>query len=201
LRWTWLRISVDALLRPWVGWLIGAIWAVAVQFSEDLLPSLVVVVIGASFFAIQWQVGSHIARRRVAWLIQGVLVFAILIVADTAFGLLVGSDSRQLHWWRDIIYDCIATILGMGCFAMAIFAAGAFNSALIVRATVAWTAIVAVIVFVINVLASAGVDDLAEQLRINDRLLAAALGTAAGLALNPVAAFLRNWARRKGGTT
>lgn len=200
LRRTGVRRILDAMLRPWVGWVIGAIWAIAMQFSDDLLPSLVVVVIGATFFGIQWQIGSRIARRRVAWLVQGVLVFALLIVADTLFGLLAGPQSPEVHWWKVIVYDSTATILGMGCFAMAIFAAGAFNSALIVRATVAWTAAVAVLLFVINVLTSAAVDQLSAWLGISDRLIAATLGTGAGLVLSPLAKRLNDWARRRTAT-
>jgi hypothetical protein len=200
IRLPWLRSFLNALLRPGVAWAIGGAWVVAGLTSETLLPSLPVVIIGAIFFYVQWQIGSRIARRRVAWLIQAVLVMTILIAADTAFKFVAGPQSREVNWSMSIVYDVLAIVFGTGCFAMAVFAAGAFNSTLIVRATLAWSAAVAVLLFVINVLASALADQFSNWLGISDRFAAAALGTLAGLALSPVAKWLNSWARRRTAT-
>jgi prepilin signal peptidase PulO-like enzyme (type II secretory pathway) len=130
---------------------------------------------------------------------QAILMFAILMAVQLMIDSL-GPHSREFRLWNATAYSAAATVFGIGCVAMAVFAAGAFNSALVVRATVAWAAAVTVLLFVINVLASALVDKTADALGISDRLLAAVLGTLAGLALNPLASRLREWAQRRGAT-
>jgi hypothetical protein len=191
-----LQRGVQFLLHPVAGWTIGALWAGASVFVHSVLPSLMVITIGCFFFFVQWRIGSKMARRRVAWLMQAVLVFAILMGAQLTVDSF-GPHSRQFQLWNQIAFNAAADIFGVGCLAMAVFAAGTFNSALVVRATVAWAAAVAVLLFVINVLASALVDKLADAIGIGDRLLAATFGTIAGLALNPLASRLRNWAQTR----
>jgi hypothetical protein len=190
-----LRTIVSAGLQPRTGWALGVAWA-ALSLAQDGVASILIVAIGWSFFYIQWRVGSAIARRRVAWIMQAVLVFGILFVAHAlleAAGLIRSPELRSVE---TIGYNMLAAAFGLGSLGMAVFAAGAFNSTLIVRRTVATAALVAAILFVANVLTSAFVDELSDWIGLSDRLLTATLGTLAGLALTPFTTWFRVWATR-----
>jgi hypothetical protein len=189
--------AIAVLLRPASSWILGVMWATLAAAVQNAIPSLLVVVIGWIFYFIQWRIGSKIARRRLAWIMQAVLVFGILFVVNALMDAAAVAHSHEFHWWKAIVQNLLAGFFGTGCLAMAVFAAGAFNSALIVRATVASAVVVAAVLFVINVLTTAFVDQLSEWMGLSDRLLVATLGTTAGLALTPFANWFREWATRK----
>jgi hypothetical protein len=127
-----LQTIASAALQPRTGWALGVAWA-ALSLAQNELASLLAVLIGWSFFYIQWRIGSHVARRRVAWIMQAVLVFGILFAVTAMLDASVVVQSRELRSFETIAVNILAAIFGLGSLGMAVFAAGAFNSTLIVR--------------------------------------------------------------------
>ncbi len=200
-RLPWLAPLLARLLVPWAMWAVAGAWTVAavlLPWQLAALANVAVMALGAANWWFQVRSGSRAVRNRVGWLLHMVVAFAATYVVTLALLLLlesagVGPASRP---YLAIGYSMVLAIAGAGSLAMAVFGAGAFNPALVMRSTVIYGAAISLLLFALNVITGALVDVAAGALGIGDRLVAATLGAIAGLLLEPVARSLRRLSDR-----
>ena len=199
----WLRPALANLLTPWAPWAVAGLWLAVSVVSNSFvgtLANVVHILLGGAFLRIQIRVGNATVRRRVTWVLQAVLFFAMAYLVVSILMMLlraagVGPEARS---WVFVAYSILLAIGGCGSMAMAVFGAGAFNPSLVVKSTVVYGAAISLLLFALNVTTSALVDGAADVLGLNDRLVAATLGAIAGLLLEPVARSLRRLVERLG---
>jgi len=201
--WPWLpgfQRALAAVLRPWAAWAIVLLWLITTVLAERILQvaTASVILLGAAFWRVHVRVGNSAVRSRVTWILQSVLVFAMMYIVSSALMALLkaGGVGIEARSWVFIVYSIVLAIGGCGSMAMAVFGAGAFNPSLAVRSTVVYGAAISLLLFALNVIASVLVDTAADAFGLSDRLVAATLGAIAGLLLEPVAKGLRRLLER-----
>lgn len=192
-RFPLLRRLLAALLVPWAAWVIGGIWALGITNPITELPVRAVhLLLGAAYWYVHYRVGTAKARRRIVWFMQLALVAVLMNVLTFTLNMLFASAGMsEARSWLMIAHNAVLGLACSACIGMAVFAAGAVNPSLIVRATVIYGLAAALLLFLLNVILSETVEDAATALGISDRLAAAALGSIAGLALDNVVQLLR----------
>jgi hypothetical protein len=195
-RWPRFRRALAAGLRLWAPWVIAFVWVVGTIVAPPTIvkaSSLIVILIGAAYYYVRFRIGTNIDRSRVTWLLQMVLVFAVLYVVALSLraSLESAGAGENAGALVRIGYNVLAAIGGVGCLAMAVFSAGAFNPSLVVRSTVIYGAAFSLLLFALNVITSALVDAATDAFGLSDRFVAATLGAIAGLLLEPLAKGLR----------
>jgi hypothetical protein len=199
----WLQPALAALLRPWASWAVTGLWMMTSILGSPIvgaLANVALILLGALFWRVHARVGNTTVRRRVTWILQTVLVFAMMyLVVSMLMTLLraagVGEEARS---WVFIAYSVLLAIGGCGSMAMAVFGAGAFNPSLVVRGTVVYGASISLLLFALNVITSIAIDSATDAFGLSDRVVAATLGALAGLLLEPVARTLRHLLERLG---
>ena len=174
----------------------GLAWLIATLGLPPNLAvatNLVVILVGGAYWYVRFRIGTLVERRRVTWLLQMVLVFAVLLVVAQSLSAYVSSAGGGENARAAIVVgnNLLAAIGGAGSLAMAVFRAGAVNPGLVVRTTVVYGATISVLLFALNVIVSVLVDRAADVLGLSDRVVAATLGALAGLAIEPLARRMR----------
>ena len=203
-KWRWLPFTpalLAALLRPWAIWVLVGAWVCAMLLAPDFatsVGSVVIVLLGAAYWRMHLWVGNATIRHRVTWLLQSALAFARLSLVISALMPLMraAGANHEVGAYVLAFYRLLLAIAGCGSLAMAVFSAGAFNPSFVVRSTLAYGAAISLLLFALNIITSALVDIAVGALGLSDRLVAAALGTVAGLLLEPVAKILRRLLER-----
>jgi hypothetical protein len=186
-----LQPLLAAMLRPWIDWVIAAAW-VAVRFllpePFDPLSTVALVLLGAAFWRVHIRVGNATVRERVIWIMHMVTVFAVMyLVRATLVPLLrIGGVDQEIRAYVAVVYNMILALAGCGSLAMAVFSAGAFNADFVLRRTLAYGAVIALLLFVLNVILSVAVESAANAVGLSDRLVVATLGTTAGILFEPL---------------
>lgn len=178
------RVWASMLLLTQITWLGGD--------ALDAVISLLVVLLGAAYWHAQWAAGDDEQRRKVLWILQTALSFALLsLIAMVLSALLTLEGARHLRAYVAIPFNFTAAAVVVGCMAMAIFHAGAVSPELIIRRTLIYGLAVAIVMFVLEMGLHFLVDVTEEYFEISGKLVAAAFGALAGLAFEPVAHRIR----------
>jgi len=190
--------------RP-VGVILGALldprifWAFAVTFETAfrlipipgpwaLIHLLIWLTLGTLFLYASYVRGSEEDRRRIFWILEGVAVFLVVQVlhiglwAVSSTGLLEVDLPLWANWLR-----AVSAWLTLGCFVMAVFYAGAFDSGMVLRRTTVLgiSAGLAVLIFV--TLESLLEELVAEAFGVQSRVGGILGGVAAAVAFQPLA--------------
>jgi hypothetical protein len=197
LRLPLLRRAMAWLLRPWAAWAAAGLWlAAALNPVTAVATTPPFIALGAAYWYIHFRIGTAKTRRQVTWFLQTAVIFVVLnLIALGLSQLLDAADAGEARAYVAIVYYATASVACCGSVAMGVFGAGAVNPGLVVRATLIYGAATTLLLFVLNVIVSVAVDWAADALGVSDRVAAAALGSLAGLLLEPFAAALRKLLR------
>lgn len=196
-----LRRVLAVLLRPWAAWAVALGWLLGTLVTPPSVwaaTGLIIMLIGTANYYIRFRVGTEIDRRRVMWLLQLALTFAVLRIVQIALQAFLGmaDAGENARAAISIGYNVLSAIAGVGCLGMAVFGAGAFNPSLVVRSTVVYGAAISLLLFALNVITSFLVDSAVDAFGLDDRIVAATLGALAGLLVEPIARALRRLLER-----
>lgn len=197
-RMRWLRIFLRAQLDPrivWIVWPAVLILAVAAAPPAlDLSMGPLVVLLGAAYWYVHFRVGDDLERRQIVWFLQTALAFVVVaVLAAAANALLAAHELKPVRPLVAIVFNVGAAAVILTFLFLAIFRAGAVNPDLIVRRTLVYAGAAALLLGVLNVIQSVLVDTAVDAFGIDDRLVAAVLGTAAGLAFEPLTRRLKRF--------
>lgn len=131
--------------------------------------------------------GSQEDRRRIFWIMEGVVVFLaieLLWVAELSLQAL-GVISLDLAFWSRW-QSVVEAWASLTCFALAIFYSGAFDSGLILRRTTVLSVTGALAVIIFITLETTVGEILTDMLGLNTRVGDIAIGVVAALAFRPL---------------
>ncbi|MEE9255204.1 MAG: hypothetical protein V3U43_09725, partial [Pseudomonadales bacterium] len=133
-------------------------------------------------------------RRRIFWILEGVVVFFAAQIIAVAFWAVAWSGvlDLDLPFWTKMIRG-ISAWLTLGCFAMAVFYAGALDAGLVLRRTTVVT-LSGMIVLVVFVSMETAIEELlAEVLGLESRIGGVVAGICAALAFRPLTVRIDRW--------
>ena len=215
-----------ALLRPRLVWgiTLGMCLAVAAVMPL-LLPSfphyravgavavpvlivlqLAILVSAAANLRSGYRVADEAGRRRVFWLLEGLLAGAsILVIASAvkALQLLTYTRPGALNWYAGAIYLSILVILAG--IAVAMFFSGALDPALAIRRTAVFGLVGITMVFIFAGVENAMQNLVAERLGMSDHLSGLISGGLVALTFDRIKErfnrLVERWSGRAGGPT
>jgi hypothetical protein len=193
----WLRrpvgVILGALLDPRIFWAFAVIFEAGFRLIPipgpwALIHLLVWLTLGTLFLYASYVRGSKEDRRRIFWILEGVAVFLVVQVihiglwAVSSTGLLEVDLPLWFNWMR-----AVSAWLTLGCFVMAVFYAGAFDSGMVLRRTTVLgiSAGLAVLIFV--TLETLLEELVAEAFGVQSRAGGILGGVAAAVAFQPLA--------------
>jgi hypothetical protein len=146
----------------------------------------------ASFYlAAGLKLGGPEERRRVFWILEGVLIYLVLEGLWTA--VLVTRNVLDLSFGMAGFTQWLLVVEGLGalvCFAVAIFFYGAFDSGLVVRRTIVVSLLSGLALVVVVVLEELLAGFVARTTGIDAGVGAVLGGVLAGIAFRPLSARL-----------
>jgi len=186
-----LRV-LAALLSPRIYWPFAFAFETAFRLIPipgpwDSMHVLVWLALGTFYFYASYQRGSTEDRRRIFWILEGVVVF--LTVQVIMLGLwavtAAGVFELDLPLWANWLSAASAWIT-LGCFVMAVFYAGAFDSGMILRRTTVLGLSGALAVLIFVMLETVVEQLLVEVLGLQSRLGGILGGVGAAVAFRPL---------------
>ena len=141
----WLRRSLGpflgALLDPRVFWTFaivfeGAFRIIPLPGPAGLIHLLVWLALGTFYLYASYARGNEEDRRRIFWILEGVVVFLVVQVVEIGLWTILraGLLDFDLGLWSNWL-RAVSAWLTLGCFVMAVFYAGAFDSGMVLRRT------------------------------------------------------------------
>lgn len=193
---TWFRRSVSpilgALLDPRIFWAFAITFETAFRLipipgPRGLIHLLLWLILGIFFLYTSYAQGSEEDRRRIFWIMEGVAVFLVVQVIDiglwtiSSTGLLEVNLPLWSNWLR-----AVSAWLTLGCFVMAVFYAGAFDSGMVLRRTTVLGLSAGFAVLIFLSLETLVEDLVAEAFGLESRVGGILGGVAAAVAFRPV---------------
>lgn len=139
---------------------------------------------------------SDADRRRLFWVLEGCIAFAVIMSVAVAIKVLeMAAGLRVPMRWFPLVF-LFATAVVLVCLAIAMFRAGAFDPALAIRRTAIAGVVTTLLVFLF-----AGVENLVQgwlgaRLGFGDRLGGLLTGGTIGLAAGPLQAYVSRTVER-----
>lgn len=144
-------------------------------------------ILGSAYLYIAYRLGTREDRRRVFWILEGVLVFLALELVWVSMWSIhsLGVVSLDLAFWGrwQSVAEAWITLI---CFALAIFYSGAFDSGLILRRTTVLSASGALVVIIFVALETTLGELVEDVLGPDTRAGDIAIGVMAALAFRPL---------------
>jgi len=204
----WFRRTVSpilaALINPWIYWPA----AILIETAGRTLPLgpgayfahvVVWLALAVAYLIVGYRRGGAEDRRRLFWILEGVVVFFTLELAWLVLWIVDvrGIAALDLAFWGRwlTVAEAWATLI---CFALAIFYTGAFHSGLILRKTAVLSAAGGVAVLIFITLETTVSEVLAGMMGVQSRSGAIVGGVVAALAFRPLADRMDRFARRLG---
>lgn len=197
---TWFRASggriLAALVDPRVFWAFAVVLEGASRLAPVPAPwrSVHIVVwlaLGTFFLYRAYASGTTEDQRRIFWILEGVVVFLMERVLFLSLRAVSGSGLLELDvpFWSNVL-RAVAARLTLGCFVMAVFYAGAFDSGIVLKRTtvLGLTAGLAVLIFV--TLETLLEELLASSLGLESRVGGIVGGVAAAVAFRPISQWI-----------
>ena len=191
-----LRRSINLVLRQLLDPRIFWSFAITFEITFRLIPIpgpwglihlLVWLILGASFLYASYVRGSEIDRRRIFWIMEGVAVFLVVQVLDLGLWAVsnTGLFDVDVPLWSNWL-RAVSAWLTLGCFIMAVFYAGAFDSGMVLRRTtvVGISTCLALLIFV--TLETLLEEILAESFGLESRVGDILGGVSAAVAFRPL---------------
>ena len=196
-----LRQAVTALLHPASSWAIAATATAVIATTRDVrvfVPmQMLITATGILYFYITLRGSDVESRHKVLWFFEAALAAAIITMLAGALDLALGdSMSPDVRAVIQLIFNIVAGLTMVVCFATAVFYAGAISPALIVRKTLVFGATVGVLLFLFAVVEIYVAHSLIHALHINDRFASAVLGAIFGLAFHPLKQRIEHFLKR-----
>jgi hypothetical protein len=178
--------------------------SMAFTLFESRVPVLVVVsglaLIASSYLLAGFRVGDREARKRIFWILEGVVVFLAgnaLLAALVAMNEMDILRTDVLFWstWIDVVKGAAV----VACFAMALFYSGAFDAGMVLRRSTVYGAAGGLFVLVFIVVETVLAEMVPEALGFQSRMGTIFAGVLAALTFRPVSEFVdrrvRLWTR------
>ena len=152
-----------------------------------LIHLLVWLVLGTFFLYTSYVRGSREDRRRIFWILEGVAVFLVVQILDlglwtvSSTGLLELDLGLWSNWLR-----AVSAWLTLGCFVMAVFYAGAFDSGMVLRRTTVLGLSAGLAVLIFLTLETLVEDLVAEAFGLESRIGGILGGVVAAVAFRPL---------------
>lgn len=196
-----LRKAATFLLHP------AAAWGIAATATATLLvnPSIhvfyplwmLITATGLLFFYITFRGPDAEARNKVLWFFEAVLAAVIVTVVAGALGLaLPDSTSPTVRAVLQLVFSIVTGLAMVICFAAAVFHAGAFSPALIVRKTLVLGITVVLLLFLFGAVEIYIAESVVHALHVDDRFGSAVIGAAFGLAFHPLKVRIEHFMKR-----
>ena len=192
----WFRGSggrvLAALLNPRVFWAFalvfeGAFWLAPTPAPWRSVHLVVWLALGTFFLYRAYASGTAEDRRRIFWILEGVVVF--LVERVLFLGLRAVGSSGLLEFdvpfWSNLL-RAVAAWLTLGCFLMAVFYAGAFDSGMVLKRTTVLGLTAGFVVLIFVTLETLLEEFLASSLGLESRIGGILGGVAAAVAFRPI---------------
>lgn len=181
-----------ALLDPRIYWPAAAgfevLWRLLPgEIGPGGIHVLVWVSLASVYLYAGYRRGTPEERRRIFWILEGVLVFLLAQIAWVALWSLhvAGIMALDLRVWFSWL-NAISAWATLACFSLAVFYAGAFDSGLVLRRTAAASLTSAGAVVIFLTLETTAEELLVEVLGFESRLGGTVGGVAAALLVRPL---------------
>lgn len=192
----WFRASggrmLAALVDPRIFWgfavlLEGTFWLTPIPAPWHSLHLVVWLALGTFFLYRAYASGTSEDQRRIFWILEGVVVFLVERVLYLGLRAVGGSGLLELDvpFWSNVL-RAVAAWLTLGCFVMAVFYAGAFDSGMVLKRTtvLGLTAGITIVIFV--TLETLLEELLASSLGLESRMGGIVGGVGAAIAFRPI---------------
>lgn len=188
-------LGMQSRLGPWIGALL--LWSAV---RVDLLPLTPRVGMALAFGVavaslINWRrmykAADADGRRRVLWLVQGLVAFAVIGGFQVSLVVLVQTTPLEIpipgweYWLRTV-----ALFVALGFIAVAVFYRGALDPGLVVRRTALYGLSGVVLVFVFTAVEDLTASWLADRLGLSENAGSWLAGGVVALLLGPIHAAL-----------
>lgn len=155
--------------------------------------------LGVAYLYIGYRRGSAEDRRRLFWILEGVLVFLVVELGWTVAWVVDSAGIAELHpaSWGPWV-GTVEAWAALACFSLAVFYSGALHPGLVLRRTAVLSAAGSAAVLIFVTIESVFAHTLANVLGADSPAGAIVAGVVAGLALRPLADRLDRLAGRLG---
>jgi hypothetical protein len=196
-----LQAGAIALLHPAAAWGIAATATAALLVSpsaQTFFPLwMCITATGILFFYITFRGADLEARHKVLWFFEAALAATVVTIFSGALELALGESLTPYgRSVMQLVFSIVSGLAMVVCFAAAVFYAGAFSPALIVRKTLVYGATVTLLLFLFAVGEIYIAHSLIHALHVNDRFASAILGAIFGLAFHPLKHRIEHFLKR-----
>lgn len=171
--------------------LAGLNFARAVDDPMHELHVVIWIALASTYMYASFRRGRPEDRRRIFWILEGVVVLLVSQILGVALWALAwfGVLELDLSFWTEVVRG-IAAWVTLGCFAMAVFFAGAFDAGLVLRRTTVVT-LSGMIVLVVFVSLETAIAEVFEVVfGLESRIGGVVAGVCAALAFRPLSIWL-----------
>lgn len=202
----WLKKTVSpvlaALTKPRFFWPFALVLELAgripaAHHGPYFAHVIVWLVLGTTYLYVSYKRGSPEERRRIFWILEGVVVFLTLEslwLAEWAITALRVVSLDLAFWGRlQTVVEAWATLI---CFALAIFHSDAFDSGLILRRTTVLSTSGALVVIIFIALQTTVGEFMTAIIGINSHSGDIVVGIVASLAFRPLSERIDNHVRK-----
>lgn len=196
-----LRTPLRALLRPVVLWPVIIVLSALPSTSTNSVVGeslrVLIVAMGIVYFYINYRSGDAEVRRKVLWfLAAAIATLAVSLLSVAAIAALGDTGSGLLRTVLAFTLRSVDSLAIVGCFAAAVFYAGAISPSLVIRKTVVFGLTSSLLLFVFASVEVFLHHQIVHWLEVTDTLASSLIGGAFGLTFHPVKHFFEGLLKR-----